>query len=187
MSLQPDSVESAPFEHELHGMVPLVRVLERIAAALERAYPPPPPPAPEVGPLTLPGLEPKPKPPKKGAKAKGRTTAPLELAPEVMANLAKWTSETVPSEAGVVAYHVQCCLDFHRARGSLMADWPATCRTWIRNAPVFRKGAPPPDVPKTPEARVKDTRSAAERIRAAEEARAQRQERKQREQSNWKS
>ena len=33
--------------------------------------------------------------------------------------------------------------DYHLAKGSLMADWEAAFRTWLRNAPKFSRGVMP--------------------------------------------
>ena len=41
--------------------------------------------------------------------------------------------------------------DYHLAKGSLMADWEAAFRTWLRNAPKFSRGIMPiaPALPKS--------------------------------------
>jgi len=43
-----------------------------------------------------------------------------------------------------LALEIPKMLDFHRAKGTLMSDWLAGLRTWIRNAPGFRREGKPP-------------------------------------------
>lgn len=73
-------------------------------------------------------------------KAAPKTPAPDRLMPEQMAALRAWCTEKAPAALDRFDELVAACLDFHRGKGNAMADWPATCRTWIRNDARF--GAP---------------------------------------------
>jgi hypothetical protein len=82
-------------------------------------------------------------------KAKPRTPAPEKLSNDDYAGLAAWCLGSEPWAYGPrMTKLVLECLDWHRAQGSLKADWVATCRTWIRNEakrnPSLRSYAPPP-------------------------------------------
>jgi hypothetical protein len=48
--------------------------------------------------------------------------------------------------------------DYHLAHGSLMADWEAAFRTWLRNAAKFNKG-PKPFIPTQPSQPARSARS----------------------------
>ena len=64
---------------------------------------------------------------------KSRTPAPEALAPTD-------TELKLAREFGVnLATEIPRMLDFHRAKGTLMSDWLAGLRTWIRNAPEFKR------------------------------------------------
>jgi hypothetical protein len=78
-------------------------------------------------------------PPAGGAPAprsrrRARTEPPAALSPEALAALERWARETLrrPDLAARVPELVAACLDYHRGRGTLAADWSATARTWIR-------------------------------------------------------
>jgi hypothetical protein len=64
-------------------------------------------------------------------------------------------------------------VDYHLSRGSLMADWEAAFRTWLRNAQKYQRPTPPPQPhlpsvytvthrPLTPEERAENQRRVIE-------------------------
>lgn len=85
-----------------------------------------------------------PKPAKRQSRKTPRTPAPDSLEPNE-------ATRSAARELGLnVAVEVTACLDHHRAKGSLMADWQATVRTWLRMSARFagprtpRRDDPPP-------------------------------------------
>lgn len=88
-------------------------------------------------------------PKRRGRQPAAKSHAPERLAPEQVAALRHWCLEhedpAVNAREPWLARLVEGCLDHHRAKGSLMADWPAACRTWIKNDCRFN-----PDLPKPP-------------------------------------
>jgi hypothetical protein len=72
--------------------------------------------------------------PRARSRARPRTEPPAALSADALAALGRWASETLrrPDLAARVPELVAACLDHHRGRGTLAADWCATARTWIR-------------------------------------------------------
>jgi hypothetical protein len=86
-----------------------------------------------------------PKPPKR-SKSKSRTALPEALAPSA-------GDESLATELRVdLAVEFPKFLDHHLAHGSLMADWPAALRKWIRNAHEWGRSG---SVPRSPDDRVR--------------------------------
>lgn len=75
-------------------------------------------------------------------RTRGKTAAPAALDDEQLGNLIRWCREKHPRWADHVSTEVDACLDWHRGKGNLHADWVATCRTWIRRAAEDRPGGP---------------------------------------------
>lgn len=100
----------------------------------------------EEPPVVPPSGGPQPSEPNQASKPRGkggRRKTPGTPAPE--------TLEPTQTELKLAAKnHVDLTeeipkmLDFHRAKGTLMSDWLAGLRTWIRNAPTFRRDGKPP-------------------------------------------
>lgn len=79
---------------------------------------------------------------KKPAKrSKARTPAP-EITPT--ADMYAWAREHFGFDERTVNRETLKMLDHHRAKGSLMADWSAAWRTWMRNAVEFSRGKKTP-------------------------------------------
>jgi hypothetical protein len=76
-------------------------------------------------------------PPAKSRSRRQRTAAPSEEDQEAF--LQRWKIPTPDADPDVTRF-----LDHHRAKGSLMADWSATWRTWVRNGVRFGQRPPPP-------------------------------------------
>lgn len=55
-----------------------------------------------------------------------------------------WAGRTVGYGRERCEAEVEAFLDYHRAKGSVMKDWDAAFRTWIRNSTKFGRGAPGP-------------------------------------------
>lgn len=100
---------------------------------------------------------------------RSKTTAPADLTPEEKRALLDWVrapaSRRGLDRADLVPHLrklVDACLDFHRAKGNLQADWLATCRTWIRNEAdgAFRRNTftAPPATAQVPRAPIPDVR-----------------------------
>lgn len=81
------------------------------------------------------GLEGKPPPEPKPVRARARTQIDPDWKPNA-AGLAYAKARNVPLG------EVQAFVDYHRARGNLMADWDAAWRTWCNNSIKFGKAAP---------------------------------------------
>jgi hypothetical protein len=62
-----------------------------------------------------------------------RTRAPDDLTLEQKLALSVWCNAKHPRLASRLAELVESCLLYHRAKGSLMADWVACAQTWVRN------------------------------------------------------
>lgn len=69
-----------------------------------------------------------------------RSLAPDDLDPEQKVALLAWVREKHPALEPRIRELVDACLDHHRSRGNAMADWVATCRTWIRKSQQFGVG-----------------------------------------------
>lgn len=98
---------------------------------------------------------------------RSKSTAPADLTPEEKRALLDWVrapaSRRGLDRADLVPHLrklVDACLDHHRAKGNLHADWLATCRTWIRNEAegTFRRStyAAPPVTAQVPRAPIPD-------------------------------
>lgn len=61
-----------------------------------------------------------------------QSPAPDGLAPAPLEAVRIWCQERFPALAARVPELVAACLDWHRSKGNLHADWSATARTWIR-------------------------------------------------------
>jgi hypothetical protein len=74
------------------------------------------------------------------------TRAPVEL--ELTDDLRAWAILKAPAVADLDR-ETECFLDWHRAKGSLYADWRAAWRTWMRRSQVDaeRRGWTPPAPP----------------------------------------
>lgn len=79
-------------------------------------------------------------PPK--VKSKGKTPAPDDLTNPEKRALLDWVRAPASrrgldrpdlAQPAKLRALVSACLDHHRAKGNVHADWVATCRTWIRN------------------------------------------------------
>lgn len=68
----------------------------------------------------------------RGRRPAARTRAPDALTAEQLEKLRAWCAEKQPAHLGQLEQLVEAALDWHRANGSLKADWIATMRTWIR-------------------------------------------------------
>ncbi len=78
----------------------------------------------------------KPSKPKKSASRK-RVKLPEDFKPSAQ-------HEKLSQDLGVdLPYELEQFKDYHAAKGSLMADWQAALRTWIRNSAKFNKGKKP--------------------------------------------
>jgi hypothetical protein len=85
-------------------------------------------------------------------RAKARTPVPVDLEPNA-------TDVALAKELGVdLDTELPKCIDHHQANGSLMADWHATLRTWIRKAPEFRptRGVRSTNGARSPDDRLRD-------------------------------
>ena len=75
-----------------------------------------------------------PSPPKKRV-VRGARETPTVLPPEFAPNE---THQRLARESGlIVGAELLAFQDFHRAKGSRLADWDAAFRTWLRRAPQF--------------------------------------------------
>lgn len=70
------------------------------------------------------------------------TRAPAAYA--VTEEMVAWAGRTVGYGRERCEAEVEAFLDYHRAKGSVMKDWDAAFRTWIRNSTKFGRGAPGP-------------------------------------------
>ena len=66
-----------------------------------------------------------------------RSRAPDSLKPKEFARLTAWCQEKFPWFERELPKLVEACLDHHGAKGSLMVDWPRTCKTWVRRQDDF--------------------------------------------------
>ena len=170
--------ESQPLRLTLEPQA--LALLERIASALERAYPPPQAAA-QPGTASLPGMEPPPK--KRRRNTRAEPEAPVMGPPErfeekTLAGLERWARTEVPTEAAHVRHHVAVCLRHFRAQARpelrTMRGWILTAQNWIAKAPEMRaRGATPPP-PSRPQAPPTTAASEESRMRAQLEAEGQR-------------
>lgn len=61
------------------------------------------------------------------------TRAPDALSEEQRTRLREWLAKSHPRLLRRALELEEACLDHHRGRGNLMADWLACVRTWVRN------------------------------------------------------
>lgn len=102
---------------------------------------PPSPVADHETRLPDPPAEPAPnKLPARAPRSKPRTGCPGSVDPEAPAFVERWKIPPLDSRDGP---EVAKMLDHHRGKGSLMADWTATWRTWQRHAATWGRGPPP--------------------------------------------
>lgn len=107
----------------------------------ERAAASPPPPQLEHDPT----VETQPiatgPPAQRRSRAQPRTRAPDALSREQRNAVARWVlasdDAAIRAQLGSLDAQIDACLDWHRSKGSLHADWVATVRTWLRKSPAF--------------------------------------------------
>lgn len=115
-----------------------------------------------------PGAAPIPPPKRPPKRAPGVSMAPAALEVEQVVGLEAWCAEKFPGELPRLPVLVDACLDFHRGHGNRRADWPATCRTWVRNAAAgaFPRGPARPSPLAAAEVAANTTAAGAELLRA---------------------
>lgn len=79
--------------------------------------------------------------PKKPPKNKARSQLPDGFPDQVMIDVAKgfWAQSKRPDLVLAAKAQADAFRDHHLGAGTLAADWPATWRTWMRNALKFNK------------------------------------------------
>lgn len=67
------------------------------------------------------------------SRSKGALPPPERLTDDERKRLVSWIFEKYPRLVNGALEFEEACLDFHRSKGNLGADWLAAVRTWIRN------------------------------------------------------
>jgi hypothetical protein len=100
-----------------------------------------------------------------------KTAAPQELPVEDVERVRAWIEDVMPKRVDEAERFAEACLDHHRSKGNLHADWTATVITWIRKSENWRreKTGEPPLRSRAESIRL---RSEVERRRSQMEARA---------------